>query len=522
MILCGVCNIVLADLLGVHLGLVDRELGLGIGIVDGEDLLEVGHSLADIAVAVAGSVYSRRGLIRRDDRRSLDGRGVTGSVGEDYLHLLLALGVPIGLGDEACLDGADIVNVLKELYRLAVVAGAALALDAVGGGCGGVLNVHADGLGNAVLGELHLMCAEAVEHERLCLHRIARVISSELVKHGRLRERVGGCFKLNYVVADDELALDLGLIARSVGGLDINIKASLFARVGLRGKLVFNLGRVVAADREAIRRDLSADLDGDGHEIGHGCGGINDAQDRGVGRVVKLYLHRVVAKLCPVDGTKIGQKLSIIAFDYHEVLERGTGRARLMGQNIYDTEHLYGGLYRLSVAVGVLELDRAVIAAGRAVNGLGLPCNGVLGCVLYLGERILGSQSLIVDGEANVLGLGLRCHGIAHDEHDLARRTVGLDRQKVGSLLREAHIRIAHIACLAAILHECACIRCALAKLGLEDDMHPPIHAEHNDSGDDGNDAHYRKSDREPPLRLSSFFDRSSSHFQYPLCFGVG
>ena len=166
-----------------------------------------------------------------------------------------------------------------------------------------------------------------------------------------------------------------------------------------------------------------------------------------------------------------------------------------MGQDINNAQHLDGSLYRLPVAVGILELNGAVVAARFAVNRLGLPFDGVVGCFLYLGERILGLQGLIVDRDARVFGLGLRSFGVTHDEHDLAGHVLGLDRQQVGSLLREAHIRVSNIACLAVVFHELACVRSTVAKLGFEINVHPPIHAEHDNGGDNGNNKHYRKGD---------------------------
>ena len=166
-----------------------------------------------------------------------------------------------------------------------------------------------------------------------------------------------------------------------------------------------------------------------------------------------------------------------------------------MGQDIHNAQHLDGGLYRLFVTVGVLEHNGAVVAARRTVNGLCLPSDGVVGGFLYLGERILGLQGLVIDGDARVFGLGLRSFGVTHDEHDLAGHVLGLDRQQVCSLLREAHIRVSNIACLAVVFHKLACIRSAVAKLGFEENVHPPIHAEHDNSGDNGDNKHYRKGD---------------------------
>ena len=190
MILRLIGHIVFADLLCVNLGLIDRQLRLRVCVINGEHLFKVRNCFADITITVAGSVDNRRGLVRRYYRRGLDGGLITRSVGERYLNFLLALGVPIRLGGKACLDAAYILGVFKELYRLAVIARAARTFDTVGGRRGGILNGDADCFGNPVLYESDLVCAQTVEHKRLCFHGITCVIRAELLEKACLGKHI--------------------------------------------------------------------------------------------------------------------------------------------------------------------------------------------------------------------------------------------------------------------------------------------------------------------------------------------
>ena len=190
MVLCRVGDIILAGLLCVDLGLIDRQLRLGVCVINGEHLFKVRNCFADITITVAGSVDNRCGLVRRYYRRSFDGGLITRSVGECYLDFLLALGVPIRLGGKACLDAAYILDVFKELYRLAVIARAARTFDTVGGRRGGILNGDTDCFANPVLYESDLVCAQTVEHKRLRFHGIACVIRAELLEKACLGKHI--------------------------------------------------------------------------------------------------------------------------------------------------------------------------------------------------------------------------------------------------------------------------------------------------------------------------------------------
>ena len=58
-----VCNVVGPGSLCIDLGLVNLDLRLGICVILGKDLFEIGHRLADIAVSVARGVDNGRSRI---------------------------------------------------------------------------------------------------------------------------------------------------------------------------------------------------------------------------------------------------------------------------------------------------------------------------------------------------------------------------------------------------------------------------------------------------------------------------
>ena len=144
MVFGGVGHLVFSGGLGVDLGFIDGELHVGVCVILGEDLLEIRDGLAHIAVAVAGGVDDRSGLVGGYDRLGLDSCLVSGAVGEYYLDLLLSLDAPVRLIYKSRLDAANVDDICYKLDRLAVVAGAAGAVDALGRGGGGVLHGDAD------------------------------------------------------------------------------------------------------------------------------------------------------------------------------------------------------------------------------------------------------------------------------------------------------------------------------------------------------------------------------------------
>ena len=113
---------------------------------------------------------------------------MTGAVGEYYLDLLLSLDAPVRLIYKSRLDAANVDDICYKLDRLAVVAGAAGAVDALGRGGGGVLHGDADDYPAVAFCEGHGVCAETVEHEGLRLHFIAGIIRAELRQYFALAE----------------------------------------------------------------------------------------------------------------------------------------------------------------------------------------------------------------------------------------------------------------------------------------------------------------------------------------------
>ena len=422
-----VCNVVGPGSLCIDLGLVNLDLRLGICVILGKDLFEIGHRLADIAVSVARGVDNGRSRIGGYDRLCLDRSLVSGAVGEHDLNILLALNAPVGLVYEFCRDLGHIRNIGHKLYRLAVVAGAALAVDALGSGGNGVLYHNADVDLLVAFCENHRVCAETGALERLAFHLVSGIVAAECREHVAFRDHIHRRLKLGYRVADDDLARFLRAVSGLIGGLYSAGDRSGLRQDRLGGEFIAHSGRVATAQGEVLGLYLAADEHRRRNDVRVGSRCIDYAQGRGKGLSVKLGLDLVVAELIPCDVVKIGHELCILALYGHEVLK---ARARLTGlvlKDIDKTENLDRELDAAAVSAGIFKLYAAIICSGSAVGRLLLPRCGDLRRILYLAQSRLGLERFIIDGYLGLGGIGRRSLRIAYDKKLRANLAAAFD-----------------------------------------------------------------------------------------------